>query len=62
MRGLDDYLAKISPADVLKGDAKQIAALATETRGNAAAEFRLRAIDSSAPAGRGSGGIGQLPA
>jgi len=45
MRGLDDYLAKISPADVLKGDAKQIAALATETRGNAAAEFRLRAID-----------------
>jgi len=45
MRGLDDYLAKISPADVLKGDAAQIAKLATETRGNAAAEFRLRAMD-----------------
>jgi len=45
MRGLDDYLAKISPADVLKGDAAQIAKLAAETRGNAAAEFRLRAID-----------------
>jgi len=46
MRGLDDYLAKISPADVLKGDAAQIAKLAAETRANAAAEFRLRAIDS----------------
>ena len=46
MRGLDDYLAKISPADVLKGDAAQIGKLAAETRANAAAEFRLRAIDS----------------
>ena len=45
MRGLDDYLAKISPADVLAGDAKQVATLASETRGNAAAEFRLRAMD-----------------
>jgi hypothetical protein len=46
IRGLDDYLAKINPADVLSGDAKQVAALAKETRGNAAAEFRLRAMDS----------------
>ena len=46
MRGIDDYLAKISPADVLKGDAAQIGKLAAETRANAAAEFRLRAIDS----------------
>jgi len=46
MRGLDDYLAKINQADVLKGDAKAVSALATETRANAAAEFRLRAIDS----------------
>ena len=45
MRGLDDYLAKISPADVLSGDAQQVAKLAAETRGNAATEFRLRAID-----------------
>ena len=45
IRGLDDYLAKISPADVLSGDAKQVAALATETRANAAAEFRTRALD-----------------
>jgi len=45
MRGLDDYLARISPADVLKGDAAQIAKLAGETRANAAAEFRLRAMD-----------------
>jgi len=29
----------------LKGDAKAVSALATETRANAAAEFRLRAID-----------------
>jgi len=45
MRGLDDYMAKISPADVLSGDARQVAALAKETRANTAAEFRLRAVD-----------------
>lgn len=45
IRGLDDYLAKISPSDVLSGDAKQVAALASESRANAAAEFRTRALD-----------------
>jgi len=45
MRGLDDYFSNINQADLLKGDAKAVSALATETRANAAAEFRLRAMD-----------------
>jgi hypothetical protein len=45
MRGIDDYIANITPADVLRGNASQISALAKEARGNAAAEFRLRAMN-----------------
>lgn len=43
MRGIDDLLS--NPANIISGDAKQIAAIAKETRANAAAEFRLRAMD-----------------
>ena len=45
MAGIDDFLANVTPRDVLRGSAAGISELAQETRGNAAAEFRLRAMN-----------------
>jgi hypothetical protein len=45
IRGLDDFLANVTPTDVVRGNAAGLAKAATETRANAAAEFRLRAMN-----------------
>ncbi len=44
INAMDDYLAKINPADVLKGNAKQAAALFGEARGNYAALKRTEMV------------------
>lgn len=44
-RQLDQMIENINPADVVKGDAAALSKMAADARGNAAAEFRLTAID-----------------
>lgn len=44
---LDKFIENIAPADVLRGDAAALSQTAKEARGNAAAEFRLRALQSA---------------
>jgi hypothetical protein len=43
IRGIDDIIG--DPANIMRGNAQQVATLAAETRANAAAEFRVRAMD-----------------
>ena len=43
IRGIDDIIG--DPANIMRGNAQHVAALAAETRANAAAEFRVRAMD-----------------
>lgn len=61
VRGIDNFLAGIKPEDVLAGDATKLASIAKTAREEAAANFRMKAIDALRERAELSAGKGLAP-